>query len=233
MNDVWLIEVAAPFLPVAEEVDLAVAHALAECPRGVVIELVVPPAPTAQDQLDLLASSGRHPWAWPATPVAVACKNPETQVNLQQHRYGKHLMICSSTLQGWAQIMNTEPALTERLELLPNAHAARAARQFVARTCSDWNLGSRRDDAVAIASELTTNAVQHAGTDLDVLLALAGESLRIAVRDRTRTPPREQTPAPGHLRGLGLPLVRTLSDLTGTLPTRDGGKMVWAILRPH
>jgi hypothetical protein len=69
---------------------------------------------------------------------------------------------------------HTEPALTTRLELAPNLAAAKVARQFVARACLDWHLGSRRPAAVAIVSELTANAVRHTGsTDLEVILALS------------------------------------------------------------
>ena len=44
----------------------------------------------------------------------------------------------------------------------------------------DWHLDSRRSHAVTIASELTTRAVQHGGTDVDVILALSSARLRIA-----------------------------------------------------
>jgi hypothetical protein len=231
MREVWLVSVAAPYAEVAHEVDHAVGLVLAECPRGVVLELSVPLTQTTRDQLDGLACTGRHPGSWPAAPVAVASKDPDTKDRLQHHRYGKHLMQCSSMLQGWAQIMNTEPAVSTHLQLVPDGRAARAARRFVARTCMDWRLSSRRDAAVVIASELTTNAVLSAGTRLDVLLALSGGRLRVAVRSHHPTPPREQTPSQDKPRGHGLRVVRTLADLTGTLPTRDGGEMVWAILR--
>jgi anti-sigma regulatory factor (Ser/Thr protein kinase) len=137
-------------------------------------------------------------------------------------------------LEGWAQIMNTEPALTTRLELVPNLVAAKVARQFVARACLDWHLGSRRPAAVAIVSELTANAVQHTGsTDLEVILALSSNRLRVAVRGRHPSPTPDPTRRPADHGRPGRRLVHSLADLTGTLPTREGGTLVWAILGPR
>ncbi len=233
MRDIWLIEVAAPFTDVAQEVDYAVGQALAECPRGVVLEFTVPPTPITPDQLDLLAATGRHPWAWPATPVALFSSDTDLRIRLQHHPYGRHLTQCSSMLQGWAEIMNTDPAPTAHLRLVPSARASRVARQFVARICLDWHLARRRDAAVVIASELTNSAVQHAATALDVLLALSGERLRIAVRDRNPSSPGGQSLTLHNPRGHGPRVVDTLADLTGTLPTKGGGRMAWAILGPR
>jgi hypothetical protein len=233
MRDVWLVEVAAPFSAVAEEVDQAVGQALAECPRGVVLELTVPLTQMTPVELDLLASTGRHPWAWPATPVAVSSNDPTTTTRLQHHPVGRHLTQCSSMLQGWARIVDAEPAATARLGVVPNARASKVARQFVARTCLGWHLASRRDAAVVIASELTTNAVLRACAGLDILLALSRGRLRIAVRDRDPTRPSEPTPNLDNPSGPTPHIVHALADLTGTLPTKDGGQMVWAVLGPR
>jgi hypothetical protein len=233
VRDVWLVEVAAPLTHVGHELAQTIELALAECPRGVVVELDVPSTQTIPDRLDLVAAAGRHPWAWPAAPVAVASKDPDTKVRLQQHIYGRHLIQCSSVLQGWAQIINTEPPLTARLRLVPNARAPHVARRFVAQTCLDWHLGSRRSDAVAIAGELTTRAVEHAGTDLDVILALSRTRLRIAMRSRRPGASRDQPPDQPLARQDRPLLVRDLAGLTGTLHARDGGKLAWAILGPH
>lgn len=232
MRDVWLIEVTAPFAEVAQEVDHAVGQALAECPRGVVLELTVPLTQTMPHHLDMLAATGRHPWAWPATPVAVSIGDPSTAILLQQRPYGRHLTLCSSMLQGWAQIMTCEPSATAHLQLVPTAPATRVVQQFVAQTCLDWRLPSRRETASVIAGELTTVAVQRTNAGVDVLLSHVGERLRIAVRDRGPTQPCKQGLAQDQTRDQDLCVVRTLADLTGTLPTKDGGQMVWAVLGP-
>ena len=232
MRGVWLIEVTAPFAEVAQEVDHAVGQALAECPRGVVLDLTVPLTQTTPLHLDMLAATGRHPWAWPAIPVAVSIGDPNTAILLQHRPYGRHLTLCSSMLQGWAQIMTCEPSAAVHLQLVPNACATRVVQQFVAQTCLDWRLPSRRETASVIAGELTTIALQRTNAGVDVVLSHVGERLRIAVRERGPTQPSKQRLTQDHPRDQHPCAIRTLADLTGTLPTNDGGQMVWAVLGP-
>lgn len=230
MREVWLIEVTAPFAEVAQEVDHAVGQALAECPRGVVLELTVPLTHTTPPHLDMLAATGRHPWAWPATPVAVSIGDPNAALLLKHRPYGRHLTLCSSMLQGWAQIMTREPSATAHLPLVPNAQARRVVQQFVAQTCLDWRLPSRT--ASVIAGELTTIALQRTNAGVDVVLSYVGERLRIAVRERGPIQPSKQRLTQDEPRDQDPCAIRTLADLTGTLPTNDGGQMVWAVLGP-
>ncbi|MEU2054790.1 SpoIIE family protein phosphatase [Streptomyces bungoensis] len=93
------------------------------------------------------------------------------------------------------------------------------------------------DDATAVVSELVTNAVVHAGTDVEVdwRLEPAG-SFVVEVSDRhpARAP---RDPAPGEApyetpdHGRGLRLVATLAESWG-VTYRAGGKTVWARLPP-
>ncbi len=70
----------------------------------------------------------------------------------------------------------------------PEPAAAAAARRFVRETLRRWRLanGSSRliDDSVLLTSELVTNAVVHAGTQIQVTCRLDGPEVEIAVRDR-------------------------------------------------
>ena len=60
--------------------------------------------------------------------------------------------------------------------------AVREARQFLAATVGD-RAGQELTEALAlILSELTTNAVRHAGTDFDVVIGIDGH-VRIEVED--------------------------------------------------
>jgi anti-sigma regulatory factor (Ser/Thr protein kinase) len=112
--------------------------------------------------------------------------------------------------------------------LPPEPAAIRAARELAARACHGWQLPHLLADTSLIVSELVTNAVEHACTDIVVTLVRAGPRLHIAVHDRdTRFPHPPGPVAAGATRGLGLLLVSRIAAGWGAMPTR-GGKVVWA-----
>jgi len=107
----------------------------------------------------------------------------------------------------------------------------RAAREFVAAI-----LGHPDDEATKMAlvltSELVTNAVLHARTEVDVRVDLDAERMRVEVADGD---PRLPTPldlTPDALGGRGLFLVEQLAAAWGSDPC-DGGKVVWFTLATH
>jgi|SRR4051794_7229614 hypothetical protein len=76
-----------------------------------------------------------------------------------------------------------------RCELEPDPLAARAAREFVASTCRDWQLTAELDTLVLLTSELVTNGVLHARTPLLVDVQADGDVLTIEVHDNDPRPP--------------------------------------------
>ncbi|MEE6260691.1 ATP-binding protein [Plantactinospora sonchi] len=121
--------------------------------------------------------------------------------------------------------------------LAPAAQAAASARRLVRDCCDRWRLTDVTDDAQLVVSELVANAVEHAGTEIDVTVSHHRHRLRIAVADRHHGVPRiAATPtddaggsAPPALRGRGLALVSRAVAGWGVLPGSDG-KVVWASL---
>lgn len=85
-----------------------------------------------------------------------------------------------------------------------------------------------RDTAELLTSELVTNALLHAGTDLTVHVERIdhGSSVRIAVDDGSATAPRLGEPTGDDVGGRGLPLVATLASRWGWEPLPHG-KRVW------
>src|ERR1022692_4882675 len=96
-------------------------------------------------------------------------------------------------------------------------------------------LGGYADDAEAITSELVTNAIQHATTDIGdkigvtLLRAWGGEAVSVVVTDPSPVPPvkREATATGEH--GRGLHIVEALSA-RWAWNLEDDGKAVYAIL---
>jgi anti-sigma regulatory factor (Ser/Thr protein kinase) len=126
---------------------------------------------------------------------------------------------------------------TDRLQtrLSPRPEGVRAARALVQQACSAWELPHLLQDTTLVASELASNAVEHAGTDFVVTVSRRAPRLHVAVQDGALGFPGLRRPAlavppvspPG--RGRGLLLVDRIAAAWGAMPAR-GGKVVWATL---
>ncbi|HSA52152.1 MAG TPA: ATP-binding protein [Yinghuangia sp.] len=88
----------------------------------------------------------------------------------------------------------------------------------------------RRDDAVLSTSELVTNVLLHADSDLLALfLWLRRQQLRLEVHDGASRPVSPRTPAEFDASGRGLLLLRQISDRWGSYERAPGlGKVVYA-----
>jgi anti-sigma regulatory factor (Ser/Thr protein kinase) len=102
------------------------------------------------------------------------------------------------------------------------------ARRFVERTLRLWEVDDTFvDEAVLLASELMSNAVLHARTDVRVtVLAHEDGSLRVEVADENSRLPLTAAPPEDAQSGRGLWLVETLASSWGVERTGEG-KTIW------
>ena len=107
--------------------------------------------------------------------------------------------------------------------------SARRARMVVAAQCAAWGLDGVSEDASLIVSELVSNAVQHAGTLIQLTLCAYPGLLRLEVSDQSTRPLRRPTPTALTDGGRGLLLVDSLAGHYG-VEGRPDGKTVWAEL---
>ena len=201
---------------------------LAEPCSPVVVDLshlVALPATLETSGLSELAALA---WHWPATPVVLVC-NDEVRTAVQRVPWGEHLVVTTSVLEALAILTRRPHQDTVELRLAPHPTSPRAARDFVSRTLLDWRLARSIPGACLVASELATNAMVHAQTNLAVSLTDADGRLRIAVRDGSSDQPRPHGADPDRTEGRGLQIVGSLTRAWGVLATRDGGKVVWAV----
>jgi len=120
----------------------------------------------------------------------------------------------------------------ESVVLVPDRTAPEVARVLVKEACEEWGVRRLARLAQLIASELVTNGVVHARTDLRVTVRLEGRTLSLAVRDgdpRLLHPAGGGVDADGNGYGRGLLIVDSMADSWGCTPTADG-KVTWAIL---
>lgn len=115
-----------------------------------------------------------------------------------------------------------------RTEFDADPGSAAAARRFVREVLDAWDCDDPEDVALLLTSEVVSNAVRHAATELALRLALdeQGTTLRIEVSDADDQLPRAQEPPTDATGGRGLLLVEMLAERWGAEPTACG-KVVW------
>lgn len=123
------------------------------------------------------------------------------------------------------------PERVSRHRDLPAAAVAPAtARALVREACADWRTTAAQDVAALVATELVTNAVQHARTSCRLTVTLDLSGLRIGVRDyRPGDPPRPRPVDATVGGGRGLHLVAMMANRWGVHQHPDG-KTVWALV---
>ena len=107
-------------------------------------------------------------------------------------------------------------------------HGVKAARSFVEQRLRSWGLAEMSDDLELMVSEIVTNAIIHAGSDVDVRLRAYTDRVRLEVRDSDSNPP---VPSPLSLseegnaeaeHGRGLLIVEALAGLWNSSPNGRG-----------
>jgi hypothetical protein len=118
---------------------------------------------------------------------------------------------------------------TARAAFTPDELSAARARRFVRDAIREYVDGDVVDDAVLVTSELTSNALVHAGTDFEVNV-IVDDFIRIEVVDGSDVLPTPRAMTPDSAGGRGLHVVGEVVRRWGAAPLASGGKSVWAEL---
>ena len=121
----------------------------------------------------------------------------------------------------------------QRLVTLPPApESARHARRFVADVLTAVGAEHFRDTATLLTSELVTNGIVHAHTDLKVVVEATRLWMRVEVIDGNPMLPARRGYDEQAQTGRGLEMVELLADDFGMQQLDDEGKRVWFRLGP-
>jgi len=114
--------------------------------------------------------------------------------------------------------------------LPPDIESPRRARRFVehALTAGAAEIG---DVVALLVSEVVTNAVLHARTEVHVRIGLDDRTVRVEVADRCPAGPHKAPAMRQASTGRGMMLVEELADAWGT-EARGDGKVVWFEVAP-
>ena len=119
------------------------------------------------------------------------------------------------------------------IRLPPDGRSTGQARRFVADVLSGAGItGETLDAAVLLTSELATNAVLHARSDLTVVVTVSAGGVRVEVADENPRLPSPVFVSVDALSGRGLQLVQAVASSWG-IETHDSGKVVWFELPPE
>ena len=121
------------------------------------------------------------------------------------------------------------PARSVTLE--PDPLSVRRARRTVAEALTAAGRDDLVDTATLLVSELVTNAIRHADSEVEVAVRLLPEALRVEVGDTGQGTPTVVEAAPDAEQGRGLALVEALAAAWGVEP-EGNGKIVWFEIRP-
>ncbi|MFJ1871119.1 ATP-binding protein [Streptomyces chartreusis] len=134
---------------------------------------------------------------------------------------------------------HTDPGLTQArsssatvraLEISIAADKALVAevRHAVQAALASWGASAIADDMAVVASELTSNALKHAGGGATVRLRLAKGQALLEVDDGSARQPVARRVGIEVEEGRGLLLVKALAAEWGWRHRKGGGKTVWA-----
>ena len=117
------------------------------------------------------------------------------------------------------------PTSETTLPALPTSVGA--ARRFLVQMLEEWELQGLEYDASVVLSELVTNAVLHARTDVRVGVSYDDKVLKLEVSDGSPRLPVARRPNPQAATGKGLVLVEALASEWG-VQRDETGKTIWA-----
>jgi DNA-binding NarL/FixJ family response regulator len=110
--------------------------------------------------------------------------------------------------------------------LLRDTASPRESRRLARGALEGWCDPGVVDNVELLISELVTNVVKHAATDVDVRIAIGRTTVRIEVGDRNPAVPVMRTTAADEAGGKGMHIVHELSLRWG-VQSRRTGKCVW------
>jgi CheY-like chemotaxis protein len=114
----------------------------------------------------------------------------------------------------------------QRQRFPADLRSARTARRFVADVLEAWGFDDLQDSAALLVSELVTNAVVHAHSDVELAVHLRPARVRVEVIDAAREHVRRRDAKDDEQSGRGMALIEAMAVAWG-IDSLLAGKSVW------
>lgn len=188
--------------------------------------LVAEPAGAVTAIADALDRAG----GWPGARLTVCTSDPALRRALRATGVDRRVPVAETVAQASGRRAERPAVVSARWEMSPDPSALSRLRAQLRARLVTWGLdGDDVEDPQLVASELVSNAVEHAATALCLTLVLDGPSLTIRVRDGSPRAPQLRPHDRSAHRGRGLQVVEALCASWGCTSHPDG-KTIWAIL---
>jgi anti-anti-sigma factor len=141
--------------------------------------------------LTVLPALAQQAAAWPGSAMTLAAASPPLASALDRMAVARMMPVFATTdaaLKGTSA--GTAAGERMRVRLQPMLDATAAARHLVGRACLRWGVERIRDVAELVVTELVSNVLRHAGTEMEIGVARERHLLHISVRDHAAGRPR-------------------------------------------
>jgi anti-sigma regulatory factor (Ser/Thr protein kinase) len=177
--------------------------------------------------LTVFPAAQRRIGAWPEHSIHLAGASPAVAHRLARLRIDRFMSVHRDVDAALAAAHAGQHAVHRDLELPASPDSPSSARDCVSRLLHRA-LTQRRDDALVVVSELTSNAVRHVRQPFRLDLALTATHLTVAVTDSSRQEPILRPTRRDAGDGRGVQLVNALSESWGVRLIHKNGKTVWS-----
>jgi anti-anti-sigma regulatory factor len=210
-------------LRTAPELRNVLLKAAAEQPRGLVCDLSE--AAATREGLTVLHVVADQVADWPSSPIALVASAPPLLDQLARLGLSSRMPVVADIAHAAAALRHSPRLLLATRQLPPTVDAPAASRAFVADALTRWRADGIVEGARWVVSELVTNAVVHARTEMTVRVSLTGRRVGLSVADQGQA---------GAVRldgdSWGLRVVGQLARSWGVLPRLGAGSDVWVVL---
>jgi hypothetical protein len=204
----------------------------AEEPEALIVELGELAMPSTH-ALTVFSLAAMRMGDWPGIQLLLVAQSPEQRSMLATSSIARFVPVHRSVDAAISAL--AEPPARSRavIELPPSPTSTRRARYFARMNCARWRIPELIMDAMTVVTSLVENTLLHTNSTALLRMELRRDLLTIAVSDDDPAPAVLRERAEGGVAPSGLLLVSAIATVWGTTPTLTGGKIVWAVLRPH